>query len=102
MTSVSKPTGMPSAVANGPTTSVPDQPGFGVAVMNPYRGSERRSSTGPNEPIPIAAVRQNSEDMAIMLEWFDRVGYSADIASLEGKWGIKPLTLREWVRSQKK
>ncbi len=64
--------------------------------------SELVGKTVTFEPIPIAAVRQNSEDMAIMLEWFDRVGYSADIASLEGKWGIKPLTLGQWVRSQKK
>jgi uncharacterized protein YbjT (DUF2867 family) len=33
--------------------------------------------------IPIEAIRQNSEDFAIMLEWFDRVGYSADIPACE-------------------
>jgi uncharacterized protein YbjT (DUF2867 family) len=54
------------------------------------------------EPIPIEAVRQNSEDTALMLEWFERVGYSADIPSLEKTWGIRPLTLREWVATQKK
>jgi len=53
------------------------------------------------QPIPIEAVRANSEDFALMLEWFDKVGYSAPIADLEGKWGIRPLTLREWVRGQK-
>ena len=52
--------------------------------------------------IPIEAVRQNSEDFALMLEWFDRVGYSADIPAMESRWGIRPLTLKEWVRSQKK
>ena len=31
---------------------------------------------------PIAAVRQQSEDMALMLEWFEREGYGADIAAL--------------------
>ena len=30
--------------------------------------------------IPIADVRKNSEDFALMLEWFERVGYNADIA----------------------
>ena len=25
-----------------------------------------------------------------MLEWFDAVGYSADIPSLESRWGIRP------------
>jgi len=28
---------------------------------------------------PIEQVRQYSKDMAVMLEWFERVGYSADI-----------------------
>lgn len=63
--------------------------------------SELIGKTVTFEPIPIAAVRQNSEDFALMLEWFDKVGYSAKIDELEGKWGIKPLTLREWVRAQK-
>jgi uncharacterized protein YbjT (DUF2867 family) len=53
------------------------------------------------QPIPIAAVRQNSEDFAKMLEWFDAVGYSADIPSLESRWGIKPVTLKQWVRAQR-
>jgi len=53
------------------------------------------------QQIPIAAVRQNSEDFALMLEWFDAVGYSADIPSLESRWGIRPITLKEWVRTQK-
>lgn len=53
------------------------------------------------EAIPIEAVRSNSEDFALMLEWFERVGYSADIASLEATWGIRPQTLKEWARAQK-
>ncbi len=53
------------------------------------------------EPIPNEAVRKNSEDFAIMLDWFERVGYSADIASLEKTWGVRPLTFREWVASKK-
>jgi len=53
------------------------------------------------EPIPIEAVRKNSEDVAKMLEWFERVGYSADIPSLEARWGIRPKTLREWARQQR-
>ncbi|AHG45840.1 nucleoside-diphosphate sugar epimerase [Rhizobium leguminosarum bv. trifolii CB782] len=32
--------------------------------------------------LPIAAIRQQSEDMALMFEWFDRTGYDADIAAL--------------------
>lgn len=51
------------------------------------------------QPIPIAAVRQNSEDFALMLEWFDRTGYSADIAGNEKKYGIKATKLPEWART---
>jgi uncharacterized protein YbjT (DUF2867 family) len=36
------------------------------------------------QEIPIAAARQQSEDAALMFEWFDRVGYDADIAVLRG------------------
>jgi hypothetical protein len=36
--------------------------------------------------------------MAVMLEWFERVGYSADIPGLEREFG-RPLTkLPEWAR----
>ena len=35
LTSVSNATGTPRADTNGPTRSVLDQPGFGVAVINP-------------------------------------------------------------------
>ena len=50
--------------------------------------------------IPIGEVRKNSEDFAIMLEWFDRVGYSADVPALEKEFGFRPLKLREWARQQ--
>jgi len=53
------------------------------------------------QPIAMEAVRQNSEDLALMLEWFEAVGYSADIPSLESKWGIRPRTLKEWTRTQR-
>ena len=47
---------------------------------------------------PIEQVRQYSKEMALMLEWFDRVGYSADIAGLEREFG-RPLTkLPGWAR----
>lgn len=47
--------------------------------------------------IPISEVRKNSEDFALMLEWFERVGYTADIASNAKQFGIKPTTLVEWA-----
>jgi uncharacterized protein YbjT (DUF2867 family) len=47
---------------------------------------------------PIEQVRQYSKEMALMLEWFERVGYSADIAGLEREFG-RPLTkLSDWAR----
>lgn len=48
--------------------------------------------------IPIEEVRKNSEDFALMLEWFDRVGYSADIEGNAKKHGIRPTRLAEWAR----
>jgi uncharacterized protein YbjT (DUF2867 family) len=47
---------------------------------------------------PIEQVRQYSNDMALMLEWFERVGYSADIAGLEREFGRKLTKLPEWAR----
>jgi len=48
-------------------------------------------------PIPIEAVRKNSDDFAIMLEWLDRVGYNAEIGALERDYGIRTLKLADWV-----
>jgi uncharacterized protein YbjT (DUF2867 family) len=76
----------------------------GDAVTMPEAAAALSELTGKTityQPIPIAAVRQNSEDFAKMLEWFDAGGYTADIPSLESKWGIRPLTLKQWVRTQK-
>jgi uncharacterized protein YbjT (DUF2867 family) len=50
--------------------------------------------------IPIEDVRKNSEDLALMLEWFDRVGYSADIPALTKEFGIVPTTLAAWAAAQ--
>jgi uncharacterized protein YbjT (DUF2867 family) len=35
------------------------------------------------QQIPIAAMRQQSEDAALMFEWFERVGYDVNIAALQ-------------------
>ena len=51
------------------------------------------------QPVPIAEVRKASEDYALMLEWFDRVGYNADISGNVKRYGIKPTTLAEWAAS---
>src|SRR6478752_2615015 len=46
----------------------------------------------------IEPVRQHSKEMALMLEWFQRVGYSADIAGLEGEFGRALTKLPDWAR----
>lgn len=51
--------------------------------------------------VPIAEVRKFSEDYAIMLEWFDRVGYNVDIPKLSAEYGIRPTTLAEWAAQAK-
>jgi uncharacterized protein YbjT (DUF2867 family) len=50
--------------------------------------------------VPLDRVRAGSEDLALMFEWFDRVGYSADIAALrredpEVGWR----TFESWART---
>ena len=47
--------------------------------------------------LPLEAVRKNSEDMALMLEWFERVGYSADIPALDAEFGHM-LRFDEWLK----
>lgn len=47
--------------------------------------------------IPIAEVRKNSEDFAIMLEWFGDVGYNVDIPAVSREFGIHPTSLTEWA-----
>jgi len=48
---------------------------------------------------PIEQVRQYSKETAMMLEWFERVGYSADIAGLEREFGRSLTKLPDWTRS---
>ena len=49
---------------------------------------------------PIEQVQQYSKDLALMLQWFERVGYSADIAGLEREFGRALTKLRDWARRQ--
>jgi uncharacterized protein YbjT (DUF2867 family) len=51
--------------------------------------------------IPISEVRKNSEDFALMLEWFERVGYDADIAANASVYGVKPTSLSAWASKLK-
>ena len=47
--------------------------------------------------IPISEVRKNSEDFALMLEWFETVAYDADIAGNAAKYGVKATSLADWA-----
>lgn len=46
--------------------------------------------------IPIDDVRKNSDDFALMLEWFEKVGYNVDVAALEREFG-RMARLEEWA-----
>jgi uncharacterized protein YbjT (DUF2867 family) len=51
--------------------------------------------------LPIDAVRQQSDDLARMFEWFDRVGYDADVVGL--RWLYPEVDwhrFNTWVREQ--
>ena len=49
---------------------------------------------------PIEDVRKGSEEYAIMLEWFDAVGYDADIEGTGKEFGVRPTRFREWAAAQ--
>jgi len=49
--------------------------------------------------LPIEEVRKFSTDFALMLEWFDRVGYDADITKIAAESGIRPTRLATWAES---
>lgn len=51
--------------------------------------------------IPIEEVRKNSEDFALMLEWFERVGYNADIEGTAREFGVTPTRLEDWAKAQR-
>src|SRR5258706_8105037 len=47
---------------------------------------------------PIEQVRQYSQGMALMLQWFDHVGYSGDIPRLVREFGRTLTNLPDWAR----
>jgi len=51
--------------------------------------------------LPQEEVRAISRELAIMDDWFDRVGYSADIDGIRSKYGIQPLRFEEWAEKVK-
>lgn len=48
--------------------------------------------------VPIEEVRKFSGDFATMLEWFDAVGYDADIAGNARAYGVAPTRFADWVK----
>lgn len=53
------------------------------------------------QEIPLDAVRQQSEEVAVMYEWFDRVGYDADVAALRREFpDVGWHTFADWARQQ--
>ena len=59
--------------------------------------SKNRGRAVTFEQVPIEQVRAFSEDFAIMLEWFDRVGFDADIATNAERFGIRPTSFVNWA-----
>ena len=52
------------------------------------------------EEIPLAALRQQNAEVATMMEWFDRVGYDADMASLRREFTDVPWqTFAQWAEA---
>lgn len=52
------------------------------------------------QEIPIATARQQSEDAALMFEWFDRVGYDVDIAALQREFPeVRWHGFADWTRA---
>lgn len=72
----------------------------GDAVTMPEAAKVVGEAMGKNlefMQIPIEEVRKNSEDFALMLEWFDKVGYGADISKLDAEFGHMQ-RLNEWAK----
>ncbi|ANT50644.1 NmrA/HSCARG family protein [Mesorhizobium amorphae] len=52
------------------------------------------------QEIPIAVAREQSEDAALMFEWFDRIGYDVDIAALHKEFPeVRWHSFADWARA---
>ena len=50
---------------------------------------------------PLEQIRQASEDLALMFQWFERIGTGVDVASLHKQYPeVNWLTFKDWVKSQ--
>jgi uncharacterized protein YbjT (DUF2867 family) len=51
--------------------------------------------------VPIEQVREGSVEFAVMLEWFDAVGYESDIEANAREFGVAPMRFKEWAHTQR-
>ncbi len=52
-------------------------------------------------PVPLEVLRKQSEDSAKMYDWFNRVGYSVNIAKLKQEYPkVRWRSFKEWANSQ--
>ena len=76
----------------------------GDSLTGPQAAAALSDGLGRNisfEQQPLEQVRAFSQEYAIMLEWFDKVGYNADIEGNARRFGIKPTRLREWAAANR-
>ena len=51
--------------------------------------------------VPLEQIRQASEDLALMFQWFERIGTAVNVASLHKQYPeVNWLTFKDWVKSQ--
>ncbi|MDQ5869818.1 MAG: NmrA/HSCARG family protein [Thermoproteota archaeon] len=51
--------------------------------------------------VPLEQIRQASEDLALMFQWFERIGTGVEVASLHKQYPeVNWLTFKDWVKSQ--
>jgi len=70
-------------------------------TLNPVEAAAVLSTAAGREivhyQVPIEQVREFSDDFATMLEWFDAVGYSADIEENEREFSVPATKFTDWV-----
>jgi uncharacterized protein YbjT (DUF2867 family) len=47
-------------------------------------------------------LRAGNPEYAIMVEWFDRVGYSANIGAIERAFNFQPTRFRDWATAHRR
>ncbi|MFI5424156.1 MAG: NmrA/HSCARG family protein [Nitrososphaeraceae archaeon] len=51
--------------------------------------------------VPLEQIRQANEDLALMFQWFERIGTGVDVVSLHKQYPeVNWLTFKDWVKSQ--